>query len=187
MLARTSSGDAPQLEVQQQPLNWRRWSLVSACRGENTLVPVATSTPCTPAPTEGKPNHPQLSLPSAHGFSSRLEGLGSGSLGHVPSSPLQRPKRESERFWLCSAPREEQPTAPGDCEGFHHPSRGQARGSRAVCQQLLGLPQRVQGKRGCPTTGVWRPLHPTVPQSTHPIVLQHWREFGLKGVNSSLL
>lgn len=41
--------------------NWRRrWSLVSPRRGQNTMVPVAMSIPCSPGSNEGEAQLPQM-------------------------------------------------------------------------------------------------------------------------------
>lgn len=77
MLARTSSGDAPQWEVQKWPPNWRkrRWSLLSPWRGQNTAVPIATSIPCS---QRGSPVAPACAGHQAKGFfQGHAEGMGS--------------------------------------------------------------------------------------------------------------
>lgn len=93
MLARVSSGDACQLEVQKHLSNCRRrrWSLVSPVRGQNTTVPMAMSIPGSSSSNGGGA---QLS-PDALAISPRdvpeamPEGWDQAVSGHAPTSSFQ--------------------------------------------------------------------------------------------------
>lgn len=147
-----------------------------------------------PLQPEGKSSCPCMCWPPGRGIFPRPRRRN----GIIPSLGAFAPalfsdERESERLWLCSAD-----MAPSDREGFHrHPGEQltfhrKASQNGAAQQQLLGLhlttPSVYREGGDTPLHGVWRPPCPCR-AAERPLhcAAACWREFGLKGVNSSLL